>query len=161
MSDNIASRKRTMQSLHFDFAKQERFCKAETRSKKSNSAENIWLFRILIDLILWQILVRSEKLESAFFASMHARRIRCIIFFIDFLIISHLSHFIGTFSGPSTVKSHRYWVNEIAMWNERFETSVKSLNHSTSRQRVAIALSSSRLYSNEEYLLHSVSFRQF
>ena len=161
MSNSIASRKRTMQSLHLDLAKQKRFCKTEIRSRKSNSAENIWSFRILIDLILWQILVRSEKLESALFASMHARRIRCIIFFIDFLIISHLFHFIDTFSESSTVKSHKYWVNEIAMWNEKFETFVKSLNHNTNRQRVAIAFSSSRLYSDEKYLLHNVFFRQF
>ena len=54
-----------MQSLHT------RLCKAETRSRR---IENIWFFRILIDLIFWQILVKSEKLDFAFFASMYARR---------------------------------------------------------------------------------------
>ena len=51
--------------------------KARTRSRKT---ENIWFFRILIDLILWQNLVRIEKLEFALFTSTH-------FFFIDFSII--------------------------------------------------------------------------
>ena len=41
------------------------------------------------------------------------------------LIISHFFHFIDTSFESSTVKSHRYWVNEIAIWDERFETSVR------------------------------------
>ena len=85
-------------------------------------------------------------------------------FLIDFSIISHLSHFIDTSSESFTVKSHRYWINEIAMWNERSKMSVKhqwrcQVNHSTSRQCVAF---DSRLYDNysdEKYLLHSVSFQ--
>ena len=82
-----------------------RFCKAETRSRRTNSAENIWPFRILIDLILWQILVRSKKLDFAFFASMHARRIRCITLLIDFSIIFNFSHRIDISIEISTVKS--------------------------------------------------------
>ena len=84
-----------------------RSCRAETRSRRTNSAEDIWSFRILIDLVLWQILIRSEKLDSALFASMHARRIRCIIFFIDFSIISSFSHRIGIPYGLPTAKLHR------------------------------------------------------
>ena len=103
--------------------------KARVRSRRTNNAENIGFFRILIDPILWQILVRTEKLEFALFASMYARRslsrIRCISFLIDFSTISHFSHFVGTSCESSTVKSHRYWTDEIAMWNERSETSMR------------------------------------
>ena len=74
----------------------------------------------------------------------HVRCLSCFFLIIDFSIISHSSHFVGTSCEFSIVKSHRYCVNEIAMWNKRFETSVKSMNHSTNRQCVAIALSSQR-----------------
>ena len=134
--------------------------RARVRSRRTNNAGDIGSFRILIDLIFWQVLVRIEKLEFALFASMYARRslsrIRCITFLIDFSVISHLSHFVGISSGPFTAKSHRYCVNEIAMWDKRSETFVGSMGHSTSRQCVAIALSPQRQYSGERYLLHGV-----
>ena len=138
--------------------------KAKIRSKKTNNAENIESFRILIDLILWQILVKIEKLEFAFFASMYARknlsRIECIIFFIDFSIIFHFFHFVDTFFEFFTIKSYRDSINENAMWNEKSEISVKSMNHKTSRQCVAFSFSSQRQYSDERYLFHDVSFSQ-
>ena len=115
-SDNIVSKKRIMQSLHI------RFCKAEIRSRK---IENIWFFRILIDLILWQILVKSEKFDFAFFASMHVRRIRCIIFFIDFSIIFNVSHRIDIFDELFTIKLHKYRIIDVAksiwkFWNSQW-----------------------------------------
>ena len=117
-----------MQSLHI------RFCRAETRSRKtktrktktrSKRTKNIWFFRILIDSILWQILVRSEKLEFAFFASMHVRRIRCITFFIDFSIIFNFWHCIDISNELSTVKSHEYSIIDVAkniwkFWNSQW-----------------------------------------
>ena len=106
-SHDIASRERTMQSLHLDLAKQERFCRAETRSRKTNSAGDIWPFRILIDLILWQVLVRSE---SSILHSLH----RYTSFLIDFSVIFSISHRIGISYGLSTVKLHRYRVNDVA-----------------------------------------------
>ena len=138
--------------------------RTKVRSRRTNNAEDIESFRILIDLILWQTLVKIEKLEFAFFASMYARRslsrIECIIFLIDFSIISHLFHFVDTSSESSTVKSHRDSTNENAMWDERSETFVKSMSHRTSRQCVAFSLSSQRQYSNERYLFHDVFFNQ-
>ena len=176
-SNNTISKKRTIQSRmiwNYIVSLRENvlcnqitswFRRARIRSKRTNNVENIESFRILIDLIFWQVLIKIEKLEFAFFASMYARRnlsrIRCIIFFIDFSIIFHFFHFVDIFSEFSTVKSHRYCVNEIAMWNKKFETFVKSMNHNTSRQCVAITFSSQRQYSDEKYLLHDVSFTQF
>ena len=100
--------------------------RARVRFRRTDNAGDIGFFRILIDSILWQALVRTEKLESALFASVYARRslprIRCISFLIDFSIISHFSHFVGTSCGFPTAKSHRYWTDEIAMWDERSET---------------------------------------
>ena len=138
--------------------------RARVRSKKTNNVEDIESFRILIDLILWQILVKIEKLEFAFFASMYVRRslsrIECIIFLIDFSIISHLFHFVDTSSEFSTVKSYRNSTNENAMWNEKSEIFVKSMNHRTNRQCVASSFSSQRQYSDERYLFHDVFFSQ-
>ena len=134
-----------------------RFCKARIQSKK---IENIWFFRILIDLIFWQILVWSKKFEFAFFASMHVSRIRCIIFFIDFSIISSFSHRNDIFYEFSTIKLHKNSINENAMWNEKLETFVKSMNHKTNRQCVAFSFSFQRQYSNEKYLFHDVFFNQ-
>ena len=78
-----------------------RSCKARIRSRRTNNIENIWSFRILIDLILWQNLIKVEKLVFAFFASMHASRIRCTSFsyrFFDlFLFASHRWHILWTF----------------------------------------------------------------
>ena len=59
--------------------------------------------------------------------------------FLDFSAISPRSHLIGTSSEPPTVKSHRYWANETATWDERSEISVKHrwrcpMSHSTSCQ---------------------------
>ena len=70
-------------------------------------------------------------------------------FLIDFSIISHLSHFVDTSCESSTVKSHRYWVNEIAMWDERSEISVKHqwrcrMSHSTSRQCILVFIATLR-----------------
>ena len=134
--------------------------KARVRSRRTNNAEDIDFFRILIDLILWQILVRIEKLEFAFFASMYVRRslsrIECIIFLIDFSVIFHLSHFVDTFSELFTVKSHRDSINENAMWDEESEISVGSMSHRTSRQCVAFSFSPQRQYSGERYLFHDV-----
>ena len=112
---HIVSLRKSVLCNHITF----RFCKAETRSKRTNSAENIWFFRILIDLILWQILVRSEKFDFAFFASMHVRRIRCIIFFIDFSIIFSFSHRIDIFYEFFTVKLHENRFIDVAksIWN--------------------------------------------
>ena len=92
---------------------------------------------------------RSEKLDSALFASMHASRIRCTIFLVDLSIISRLSHFIDTSSESSTAKSHRYWVNEIAMRDERSEISVRHqwrcrMSHSTSRQCTLVFIATLR-----------------
>ena len=92
---------------------------------------------------------RSEKLDSALFASMHASRIRCTTFLVDLSIISRLSHFIDTSSGPPTAKSHRYWANEIAMWDERSEISVEHqwrcrMSHSTSRQCTLVSIATFR-----------------
>ena len=79
-----------MQSLHT------RFCRAETRSRRT---ENIWFFRILIDLILWQILVKSEKFESALFASMYIRR---SLFAFDALFFLSISRSFSAFGIAST-----------------------------------------------------------
>ena len=92
--------------------------KTKTRSKKTNSVENIWSFRILIDLIFWQILVRSKKFEFAFFASMHT-------FLIDFSIIFCLLHIFDIFYEFLTVKSHRYPIIDVAkniwkFWNSQW-----------------------------------------
>ena len=115
-SHSIASRKRTMQSYYISILQSRNSVKkkTETRSRRTNSVENIWSFRILIDLILWQILVRSEKLDSALFASMHARRIRCITFRIDFSIIFSFWHCIDISNESSTVKSHRNSIIDVA-----------------------------------------------
>ena len=99
--------------------------RSKTRSRKTNNIENIWFFRILIDLIFWQNLVKSEKFEFAFFASMHVRRIRCIIFFIDFSIIFNFWHRIDIFYEFFTVKSHRYRFIDVAnniwkFWNSQW-----------------------------------------
>ena len=74
--------------------------RTRVRSKwKINSVENIWSFRILIDLILWQILVKIEKLEFALFASMHASRIRCTSFLsisrLSFISLTSLTHLVN------------------------------------------------------------------
>ena len=105
-----------MQSLHT------RFCKAETRSKRTNSVENIWSFRILIDLILWQILVKSKKFDFAFFASMYARN-ACRAF--DALSFLSISRSFDIFYELSTVKLHRYWIIDVAnniwkFWNSQW-----------------------------------------
>ena len=96
-----------MQSLHFRSCRAETRSKTRTRLRKTNSAENIWSFRILIDLIFWQILIKSEKLESAFFASMY-------IFLIDFSIIFCLLHIFDIFYGLSTAKLHRNRLIDVA-----------------------------------------------
>ena len=101
-----------MQSLHI------RFCKTKTRSKKTkirSKIENIWFFRILIDLILWQILIKSKKFDFALFASIH-------FFHIDFSIIFSFWHCIDIFNEFSTIKSHRYSIIDVAksiwkFWN--------------------------------------------
>ena len=69
--------------------------------------------------------------------------------FLEFSIISRLSHFIDTSSESSTVKSHRYWVNEIATWDERFEISMKHrwrcrMNHNTNRQCTLVFIATLR-----------------
>ena len=87
-----------MQSLHF------RSCKARTRSRRTRNIES---FRILIDLILWQNLIKIERFESAFFVSMY-------IFLIDFSIIFSFSHLIDISYELSTVNSHRYWIIDVA-----------------------------------------------
>ena len=102
-----------------------RLCRTETRSRRTNNVENIWLFRILIDLIFWQILVKSKKFESVLFVSMHARRIRCIIFFIDFSIIFSFWHCIDIFYKLSTIKLHRNRLIDVAksiweLWNSQW-----------------------------------------
>ena len=141
-SHSIASKKRTMQPLHT------RSCRAKTRSRRTKTrsrTEDIWSFCILIDLILWQNLVRSEKLESALFASIH-------VFHIDFSIVSSFAHLVGISYGLRTAKLHRYrpidvarstwepwdpqWCYQIMMWS---------------------ALSSISHYSDNWYLLHDVS----
>ena len=104
-----------MQSLHT------RFCRAKTRSRKTKTRskiENIWLFRILIDLIFWQSLIRSKKFESAFFASMH-------VFYIDFSIVFSFAHRIDIFYELFTIKSHRYQFIDVAksiweFWNSQW-----------------------------------------
>ena len=135
-----------MQSLHT------RFCKAEIRSKRTkirSKTENIWSFRILIDLILWQILVRSEKFESALFASMH-------VFYIDFSIVFNLTHLVDIFYELSTVKLHRYRVIDVAkniweFWNSQWCYQIM----------MWFAFSSISHYSNNWYLFHDVFFTQF
>ena len=67
----------------------------------------------------------------------------------DFSAISRLSHFIGTSFGPPTAKSHRYWANEIAMWDGRSEISVGHqwrcrMSHSTSRQCTLVSIATLR-----------------
>ena len=86
--------------------------KTKTRSKK---IENIWFFRILIDLIFWQNLIKSKKFEFALFASMH-------IFFIVFSIIFCLFHIFDIFYEISKIKLHKYRFINIAkniwkFWN--------------------------------------------
>ena len=133
-----------MQLLHT------RFCKAEIRSKKtkiqktktrSKKTKNIWFFRILIDSIFWQILIKSEKFEFAFFASMHARRIRCIIFFIDFSIIFSFWHCIDIFNELFTIKSHEYSIIDVAknIW-KFWDSQWCYQNHNVIRIFVNIAL---------------------
>ena len=126
------------------------------RSKRTNNVENIWFFRILIDLILWQNLITSKKFDFAFFASMHARRIRCIIFFIDFSIIFSFSHCIDIFYEFSIVKLHRYRIIDVAnniwkFWNSQWCYQIM----------MWLAFSSISHYSNNWYSFHDVSFTQF
>ena len=101
--------------------------------------------------------------RKSFAHSMHC-------FLIDFSIISHLSHFVDTSCESSTAKLHRYWINEIAMWDERSEISVKHrwrcrMNHITSRQCTLdfIAMLRSRVLVLQMYLLlnsrYQLSFR--
>ena len=76
-------------------------------------------------MILWQILIRSKKFEFAFFASIHVRRIRCIIFLIDFSIIFSFWHCIDIFYELSTVKLHRNRFIDVAksiweFWNSQW-----------------------------------------
>ena len=121
-SHNIVSKKRIMQSLYT------RFCKAETRSKKTKTRskrtktrskiENIWSFRILIDLIFWQSLIKSKKFEFAFFASMH-------VFYIDFSIVFSFAHFVDIFYKFFTIKLHKYRFIDVAkniwkFWNSQW-----------------------------------------
>ena len=149
MSDSIASKKRTMHILHLDLAEQEQNL---LNYIKSQFAQFCTLY---IDVCSRK---RFERSMSSILLSSFR--------FLDFSIISRLSHLIGTVFESSTVKSHRYWVNEIAMWDERSEISVRHqwrcrMNHCTSRQCVALSLSSSSQRSDEKYLLQSVSFSQF
>ena len=90
MSNSIVSKKRIMQLYYISILQTRNSIKkkTKTRSKKTNSVENIWSFRILIDLILWQILVTSEKFEFAFFASMYVRK---NLFTLDALFFSSIS----------------------------------------------------------------------
>ena len=92
--NHIVSLRRSVLCSHITF----RSCRARTRSRRTNSVEDIWSFRILIDLILWQNLVKSKKLDSALFASMHASRTRCTSLsyrFLDLLLfVSHRWHIL-------------------------------------------------------------------
>ena len=123
--------------------------KTKTRSRKTNSAEDIWSFRILIDLILWQSLVRSEKLDFALIASIH-------FFLIDFSIIFSFSHCIDIFYKLSIVKLHRDRFIDVArsiwkFWNSQWCYQIM----------MWLALSSISHYSNNWYLFHDVFFIQF
>ena len=71
-SHNIVSKKRIMQSYYISILQNRNSINKKTkiRSRKTNNVENIWFFRILIDLIFWQILIKSKKFDFAFFASM-------------------------------------------------------------------------------------------
>ena len=95
-----------------------RFCKTKTRSKRTNIVENIWFFRILIDLILWQILIKSKKLEFAFFVSLH-------VFHIDFSIVFNFAHIVDIIYKFSTIKIHRNRIIDVAkniwkLWNSQW-----------------------------------------
>ena len=145
-SHSIVSKKRIMQSLHI------RFCKAETRSKKTKTRskiENIWFFRILIDLIFWQNLIKSKKFEFAFFASMH-------VFYIDFSIVFSFAHFVDIFYKFFTIKLHKYRVIDVArniwkFWNSQWCYQIM----------IWFAFSSISQNLNNWYLFHDVSFNQF
>ena len=151
--NHIVSLRKSVLCSHITF----RFCRAETRSRRtrirSKRTENIWSFRILIDLILWQILFRSEKLDSALFASMYARN-ACRAF--DALLFLSISRSFDISYELSTVKSHRYRLIDVAksiweFWNSQWCYQIM----------MWFALSSISHYSNTEYLFLDVSFIQF
>ena len=117
-----------------------------------------------------QNLLNYIKSQFARFCTLYidvcSRKLFAHCFFIDFSIIFHLSHFVDTSCEFSTVKLHKYWINEIAMWDEKSKISIKHrwrcrMNHRTSRQCVAISLSHSRQLSDERYLYHDVFSSQF
>ena len=132
--------------------------KTKTRSKRTNSAENIWSFHILIDLILWQILVRSEKLEFAFFASMYARKSLFAFDALFFLSISRSSSVCFTYS--------TYFMNFLQSNSIEIESlmsqkiSENSEIHNDATWCDQHSRSSSQ-NSNNWYLFHDVSTSQF
>ena len=179
-ADSIASRKRTIQIQLWNHIVSlrknvlcshitSRSCRAETRSRrkqetrirsrKTNSVEDIWFFRILIDLIFWQILVKSKKLDFALFASMYARnacRAFDALFFLSisrsfFVCLTSLTYFMNflqsnridirsLMSQEVSENSETQWCYQIMMW---------------------FALSSISHYSDTRYLLHDVFSSQF
>ena len=69
-------------------------------------------------MIFWQNLIKSEKFEFAFFASMY-------VFHIDFSIVFSFAHFVDIFYKFFTVKLHRYRVIDVAkniwkFWNSQW-----------------------------------------
>ena len=152
MPDSTASGERTMQSRYVSAS--------QSRSKTRARAEPPGLHKESIRSILHSL---HQCMPAE--ADPHVRCLAYSFLVLDFSTISRLSHFIGTSVGPPTVKSHRYWVNEIAIWDERSEISVEHqwrcrMSLSTSRQCVALSLSPLRQYSGERYLFDGVHSTQ-
>ena len=173
-SDSIASGERTIQSSstasgertvwshivplrgsvlcsHYTSALQSRNSvkkETRTRSRRTNSAGDIWPFRILIDLILWQGLVRSEKLDSALaFDALLSLSISrsspafhiSLAYLMDFLQPNRIG--IGPLMSQEVPENpETQWCYQIMMWP---------------------ALSSISHYSDIRYLLHDVPSIQF
>ena len=92
-SDSIVSKKRIMQSFYISISH------SRSRKTRKKCAENIDAFRILIDLTLWQNLIKSKKFDFALFASMRVSRLRCSFFLSisrsSFIFLTLLTHLLN------------------------------------------------------------------
>ena len=122
-SHNIVSKKRIMQSLHFDFAKQKLDQQENKNSikKNKNSIKKNWKYLIFSHINRSDSLTNFSQIRKIRFCifridvcSQCISRIRCIIFFIDFSIVFSFAHLVDIFYEHSTVKLHKYRFIDVA-----------------------------------------------